>query len=82
MPIEKPLPDRFPEGTKYVVEGRGRLVRRYIEYPDGARLVLPPRKAERCICAEAKKIGLRKVAGKAAAKRSTRPAKKPLRKAA
>jgi hypothetical protein len=42
------LPERFPVGTRYVVEGRagkdGFLVHsRYLELPDGRRLALPRR---------------------------------------
>jgi hypothetical protein len=45
------LPSRFPEGTKYVLESEGGIVRRYVEYPDGRKIALPPRKAVSC-CAE------------------------------
>jgi hypothetical protein len=40
------LPDRFPVGTRYVIEGRPgskghlRVHSRYLEYPDGRRLEL------------------------------------------
>ena len=46
------LPTRFSVGTKYVLEARGRLVRRYIEFPDGRKIALPLRKALTCTCAE------------------------------
>jgi hypothetical protein len=37
------LPSRFPVGTRYVIEGlRGRISARYVEFPDGRRLELPP----------------------------------------
>ena len=37
-----PLPDRFPNGTRYVVEGRnGRIHLRYLEFPDGRHIELP-----------------------------------------
>ena len=42
------LPERFPEGTRYVIEARGgadgrlRIDTRYLEYPDGRRVELPP----------------------------------------
>jgi hypothetical protein len=39
------LPARFPVGTKYVIEGRGLFVRRYIELPNGRRVQLARRKA-------------------------------------
>jgi len=82
MPTSSYLPARFPDGTKYVVEGHGPLVRRHIEYPDGGRVELPPRKAERCTCADVSKTASRKTAGKTLARRGTRRAKKPVRKAA
>jgi hypothetical protein len=37
------LPSRFPVGTKFVVEGRGCLYSRHIEFPDGTFLPLPSR---------------------------------------
>ena len=46
------LPARFPANTKYVLEARGPYVRRYIEYPDGHKVELSPRKAATCHCAE------------------------------
>ena len=37
-----PLPNRFPDGTRYVVEGRnGRIHLRYLEFPDGRHIELP-----------------------------------------
>ena len=39
------LPERLPIGTKYVLEGRGPFVRRYIEFPNGHRIQLATRKA-------------------------------------
>ena len=41
------LPDYFPAGTRYVVEGRGggqgrfRVKSRYLEFPDGRQVTLP-----------------------------------------
>jgi hypothetical protein len=41
------LPNRFPVGTRYVIEGRGgeeerlRLHLRYLEFPDGRQVTLP-----------------------------------------
>ena len=41
------IPDHFPVGTRYVVEGRGggqgrfRVKSRYLEYPDGRQVTLP-----------------------------------------
>jgi hypothetical protein len=45
-PFADRLPHRFPVGTRYVIEGRrceGRLHihSRYLEFPDGRRVVLP-----------------------------------------
>jgi len=76
MPTSSPLPAQFPDGTKYVIEGRGRQVHRHIEFPDGRRIDLPPRKAQTCTCAEA-----RRIAGKAA-RRTKNPARKSVRRAA
>lgn len=36
------LPSRFPVGTKFVVEGRDGDVKRYLEFPDGTKVTLPP----------------------------------------
>lgn len=52
MRDESRLPKRFPEGTKYVVESDGALVRRFVELPNGRKIVLPSRKASTCGCAE------------------------------
>jgi hypothetical protein len=36
------LPNRFPVGTRFVIEGRaGRIQLRYLEFPDGRQVVLP-----------------------------------------
>jgi hypothetical protein len=45
------LPARFPIGTKYVLESRGPVVRRYVEFPGGQRINLEFRKALTCTCA-------------------------------
>jgi hypothetical protein len=42
------LPKRFPVGTKYVVESCGPVVLRYVELPDGNRVILAKRKALSC----------------------------------
>ena len=37
------LPSQFPDGTRFVIEGRaGRIVSRYLEFPDGRHLDLTP----------------------------------------
>lgn len=47
------LPNRFPVGTRYVVEGRGgaegrlRVHARYVEFPDGRQVALPADVADR-----------------------------------
>jgi hypothetical protein len=42
------LPDRFPVGTRYVIEGRaGRICLRYLEFPDGRKVDLPADPAAR-----------------------------------
>lgn len=58
MPSFSRLPVRFPVGTKYVLEGRGQFVRRYIEFPNGRRVQLPPRKASSCTSAAWQQIGI------------------------
>jgi hypothetical protein len=36
------LPSRFPEGTRFVIEGRaGRIDTQYLEFPDGRHIDLP-----------------------------------------
>jgi len=35
------LPSQFPDGTRYVIEGRaGRILSRYLEFPDGRHVDL------------------------------------------
>ena len=46
-PFADRLPDHFPVGTRYIIEGRGgsegrlRVHLRYLEFPDGRRVTLP-----------------------------------------
>ena len=36
------LPNRFPQGTRFVIEGcAGRIKMQYLEFPDGRHIVLP-----------------------------------------
>jgi len=35
------LPSHFPNGTRYVVEGRDGRFQRYLEFPDGRHVDLP-----------------------------------------
>jgi len=58
MPSSSRLPARFPVGTKYVLEGRGLFVRRYIEFPNGRRVQLPTRKAMSCTDAASQQISI------------------------
>ena len=61
------LPDRFPVGTRYVIEGRGggqgrlRIHSRYLEFPDGRQVELPVDLAKR---ARARRRGTRATARK------------------
>jgi hypothetical protein len=42
------LPNRFPQGTRFVIEGRaGRVKLQYLELPDGRHIVLPAEPANR-----------------------------------
>jgi hypothetical protein len=42
------LPNRFPQGTRFVIEGRaGRIKLQYLEFPDGRHVVLPAEPANR-----------------------------------
>ena len=52
------LPARVPVGTKYVLEGRGLFVRRYIEFPNGRRVQLANRKALSCTSMASQQIGI------------------------
>ena len=38
----------YPDGTKYVVEAHGPVVKRYVEFPDGRRVRLKNRKSHHC----------------------------------
>ena len=46
------LPARIPDGTKYVLESKGAIVRRFVEFPSGRKLRLTNRKAMTCSCAD------------------------------
>jgi hypothetical protein len=58
MPKAPRLPARLPVGTKYILESRGRFVRRYVEFPDGRRVQLATRKALTCTCADLQKLSI------------------------
>jgi hypothetical protein len=41
------LPIRFPQGTRFIIEGiAGRIKSRYLEFPDGRHVVLPAQPAD------------------------------------
>jgi hypothetical protein len=44
------LPKSFPDGTKYVVEGGGAMIRRYVVLPNGRKINLSSRKSVPCRC--------------------------------
>ena len=58
MPSSSRLPARFPVGSKYVLEGHGSFVHRFIEFPNGRRVQLPTRKALSCECAAWQQISI------------------------
>lgn len=60
------LPTRFPAETKYVLEARGPWVHRYIEFPDGRKIELSPRKALSCKCVKSAQDSRRRLAEAAA----------------
>ena len=43
MAYSNKLPSRFPVGTKFVIEGKGKIYSRYLEFPDGTFFPLPAR---------------------------------------
>ena len=43
MASTQKLPSRFPVGTKFVIEGKGQVYSRHIEFPDGTFVPLPAR---------------------------------------
>jgi hypothetical protein len=58
MAASSRLPVRFPIGTKYVLESRGPVVRRYVEFPGGHRINLKLRKALTCTRAAQRGLGI------------------------
>jgi hypothetical protein len=46
------LPAHIPDGTKYILEREGAIVRRFVEFPSGRKVRLTNRKAMTCSCAE------------------------------
>jgi hypothetical protein len=47
MAYSNKLPKRFPVGTKFVIEGKGKTYSRYLEFPDGTFFPLPARPVQR-----------------------------------
>jgi hypothetical protein len=42
------LPNRFPPGTRFVIEGHaGKIKSQYLEFPDGRHIILPEEPAYR-----------------------------------
>jgi hypothetical protein len=59
------LPSRFPDGTRYVIEGReGRILLRYLEFPDGRHVDLPTNRAGVAPAARSGSAALRKRSAK------------------
>ena len=52
------LPARFPDGAKYVLESEGGMVRRYVEFPDGRKVMLARRKAAVCVCPDLHEVSI------------------------
>jgi hypothetical protein len=56
------LPNRFPVGTKFVIEGHRagegevRVTKRFLEFPDGTHLRLPARQAKRVSVAAIRRV--------------------------
>ena len=62
------LPSQFPDGTRFVIEGRaGRIVSRYLEFPDGRHVDLTPNHPDSGGRFRERR-GLRKTAARASAK--------------
>lgn len=63
------LPARFPDGAKYVLESRGGMVHRFVEFPNGRRVTLAARKATVCACPDLTEVSLVPVVAEAHAQR-------------
>ena len=77
-PIRR-LPARFPDGTKYVLESDGGTIRRYVEFPDGRKVMLARRKAPVCACAELHDVSIVPAVAETPAPRKRVAAKRPAR---
>ena len=66
------LPDRFPDGTRYIIEGRRssqgglRVQSRYLEFPDGRHVELPIELVGRTRSARARRSVRARVRGRRA----------------
>ena len=73
------LPARFPDGTKYVLESDGGMVRRYVEFPDGRKVMLTRRKAAVCVCPDLHDVSIVPAVAETPAPRKCLTVKRPAR---
>ena len=73
------LPARFPDGTKYVLESDGGMVRRYVEFPDGRKVMLASRKAAVCVCPDLHDVSIVPAVAETPAPRKRLTVKRPAR---
>ena len=73
------LPARFPDGTKYVLETEGGMVRRYVEFPDGRKVMLTRRKAAVCVCPDLHDVSIVPAVAETPAPRKRLTVKRPAR---
>ena len=73
------LPARFPDGTKYVLESDGGMVRRYVEFPDGRKVMLTRRKAAVCVCPDLHDVSIVPAVAETPAPRKRLTVKRPAR---
>ena len=72
------LPDRFPVGTRYVIEGRGGRIRlRYVEFPDGRHVDLPADPAPRRARTRSRSAGAGRIGHRGAKKNRRRAGTDP-----
>ena len=73
------LPARFPDGAKYVLESEGGMVRRYVEFPDGRKVMLTRRKAAVCVCPDLHDVSIVPAVAETPAPRKRLTVKRPAR---
>ena len=73
------LPARFPDGTKYVLESDGGMVRRYVEFPEGRKVMLTRRKAAVCVCPDLHDVSIVPAVAETPAPRKRLTVKRPAR---